>query len=227
MFEFFKRVKTVVNSELHAMVDKAEDPEKMLDQYLREMATEIREVEAATAKVMAEEKLLGKKVAEAKNLVTTRENQAVQALESENEELARRALEDKNRVAEELQTLEQLHKDMVNNVDDMKQKLKEMKTDFHEMEVKKESLKTRASSAKARTKANHALSSVNNGGAKKGFEKMEGKILRYEAEAETSEDLSSHNRSLDDDLKSLDRNQQIDQELAALKARIANKSKQE
>ncbi len=49
-------MKTIVSSELNAMIDKAEDPVKMLDQYLRDMGKDIEDVEAAVAKQMANEK---------------------------------------------------------------------------------------------------------------------------------------------------------------------------
>ena len=227
MFEFFKRVKTVVSSEMHAMIDKAEDPEKMLDQYLREMERDIGEIEAATAKVMAEEKLLNKKVADEKGLVTKREQQAMQALEASNEELAKKALVDKRKVSEELLHLKSLHSETVKNVEDMKSKLKEMKVEYRELELKKQSLKTRANSAKARTKANHTLSSLNSEGSKKGFERMEEKILRFEAEADTSEDMRISTFTLEDELSKLDTNTQVDRELEELKARVQeNKSKE-
>ena len=69
MFEFFKRMKTVVSSELYALIEKAEDPIKMADQYLREMNHEIEEAEKTTAKVMAEEKLTHRKITDLKLLI--------------------------------------------------------------------------------------------------------------------------------------------------------------
>lgn len=56
MFQFFKRVKTIVGSELNSLLDKAEDPVKMLDQFMRDMAEDIREAESAVAKQIANEK---------------------------------------------------------------------------------------------------------------------------------------------------------------------------
>lgn len=224
MFKFFKRLKTVVSSELHSMIDKAEDPEKMLDQFLRDMEADIQDVEKATAKVMAEQKLLKKKCDDAQELGLKREEQAVKALEANNEELARKALEDKNRVVKELQQLNTLYLDTSNHVEELKAKLKEMKAEYRELEQKKEALKTRASTAKARTKMNRTMSSMDSDSSRKGFERMEKKILAYEAEAETSEDLRLTNRSLDDELKQLEQESSVDEELAKLKERVQNNS---
>lgn len=217
MFQFFKRVKTVVSSELNHMIDQAEDPVKMLDQYLREMEKDIRDVEQATAKIMAEEKLQNKKLEETAALVKKREEQAIQALKANDENLARRTLEDKQRVAEELEQRTALHRETAQGSLELQEKLKEMKAEYREMETRKESLKARASTAKARTKMNSTLSSIGSEGAKKGFERMEQKVLQYEAEAETSEDLRASHISLDDELKQLDQKNSIDLELQQLK----------
>ncbi|QOY37856.1 PspA/IM30 family protein [Anaerobacillus isosaccharinicus] len=220
MFEFFKRIKTVVSSELYSMLEKAEDPEKMLDQFVREMGNEIKDVETATAKMIAEEKLFNKKVIDAKELVEKREQQALKALESGNEELARRALEDKVRVAKELEQLEQLHRNIALQAEDLKDKLKHMKSEFREMELKRETLKAKAGAAKAKTQMNRSLSSINNVGAKQGFERMEKKVMQFEAEAEASEDLRMANQSLDKELEGLDKENSIDLELARLKDKL-------
>lgn len=222
MFEFFKRMKTVVSSELYSMLEKAEDPEKMLDQFVREMASEIREMETATAKMIAEEKLSHKKVVDTKEMVEKRELQALKALEAGNEELARRALEDKAKVAKELGQLEQLHQNIAVQAEDLKGKLKQMKSEFREMELKRDTLKSKAGAAKAKAQMNRSLSSLNNVGAKQGFERMEKKVMQFEAEAEASEDLRVANQSLDKELENLDNDNSIDQELARLKEKLNN-----
>lgn len=95
MFQFFKRMKTVVSSELNAMLDKAEDPVKMLDQFLRDMGEDIRDAEAAIAKQIANEKMLKRKANDAQAMVDKRQEQAEKAVEAGNDDLARRALQDK------------------------------------------------------------------------------------------------------------------------------------
>ena len=82
MFQFFSRVRTYVESELNAALDKAEDPVKMLDQFMRDMALDIREAETAVAKQIANEKILKKKYDDASSMVEKRQQQAVQAVEA-------------------------------------------------------------------------------------------------------------------------------------------------
>ncbi|PTM58812.1 PspA/IM30 family protein [Desmospora activa] len=220
MFRFFNRVRTLVSAELNSALDKAEDPVKMLDQYMIDMGKDIAEVEAAVANQIANEKMLEKKLNDAQTLVEKREQQAIHALEAGEEDLARRLLEDKQNHQQQVDTLQASYEEAQSLSEELRGKLQEMKDEYQQMKLKKDALQARAVSAKTRTKVNRTLSDVNHGSARDGFNKMEEKVLQYEAEAETSEDMRSANRSLDDEVKSLTSSNKVDDELAALKARL-------
>jgi phage shock protein A len=222
MFNMFKRVKTIMTSELNALLDKAEDPVKMLDQFMRDMAEDIREAETSVAKQMANEKMLHKKYNDAQQLVEKRQAQALKALEAGNEDLARRALEDKKLHENQANTLKEAWERAKADSEDLKHKLQEMKSEYQEMDLKRDSLKARAETAKTKAKINRSLSSIGSDDSRAGFERMEEKVMRYEAEAETSEDLRSANRSLDDEFEQLGTND-IDDELERLKKQLENK----
>ncbi|WP_163581619.1 PspA/IM30 family protein [Gracilibacillus saliphilus] len=219
MFQFFKRVKTVVSSELNSMLDKAEDPVKMLDQFMRDMESDIREVESAVAKQIANEKMLKRKTDDAQALVEKRQAQAEKAIEAGNEDLARRALEDKNEQEAQANTLRESWERAKRDAGQLREKLDEMKKEYQQMQLKKDSLKARAESAKTRTKMNRTMSSIGNDASKQGFERMEEKVMQFEAEADTSEDLSSASKSLDDEFEELEKSD-VDDELAALKKKL-------
>ncbi len=219
MFQFFKRIKTVVSSELNAMIDRAEDPVKMLDQFLRDMGEDIREAEAAVAKQIANEKMLKRKVNDAQAMVDKRQEQAEKAVEAGNDDLARRALQDKKEHEKTLATLTESWEQAKADVESLREKLDEMKREYQEMKLRKDSLKARAESAKTRTKMNRTMSSISGDESRQGFERMEEKVLRFEAEAETSEDLSQASRTLDDEFRELVTND-VDDELAALKKKL-------
>lgn len=219
MFQFFKRMKTVVSSELNAMLDKAEDPVKMLDQFLRDMGEDIRDAEAAIAKQIANEKMLKRKANDAQAMVEKRQEQAEKAVEAGNDDLARRALQDKKDHEETAAQLNESWERAKADVESLRTKLDEMKREYQEMNMKKDSLKARAESAKARTKMNRTMSSINGDDSRQGFQRMEEKVLRFEAEAETSEDISQASRTLDDEFRDLITND-VDDELAALKQKL-------
>ncbi|MGP4075706.1 PspA/IM30 family protein [Halobacillus sp. K22] len=220
MFKFFKRVKTVVGSELNSMLDKAEDPVKMLDQFMRDMENDIREAESAVAKQIANEKMLKRKYDDAQAIVDKRMQQAEQAIEAGNEDLARRALEDKKNHQDQADQLKASWERAQTDSSNLRQKLDEMKKEYQEMKLKKDSLKARAESAKTRTKMNRTMSNIGGDESRQGFERMEEKVMQHEAEAETSEDMSSESRSLDDEFEDLNNNDSVDNELAELKKKM-------
>lgn len=215
MFKFFKRMKTIVSSELNSMLDKAEDPVKMLDQFLREMGEEIQEVEAAVAKQIANEKILKRKFEDAEAMVVKRQEQAEKAVNAGEDELARRALAEKKEYENQVTLLQSSYEQAKTDSQVLKSKLDEMKKEYQEMNLKKDSLKARAEAAKTRTKINRSMSSIGGDESRRGFERMEEKVLRFEAEAETSEDLAVQSRTLDDEFRKLDSD--VEDELAELK----------
>ena len=220
MFKFFKRVKTVVGSELNSMLDKAEDPVKMLDQFMRDMENDIREAESAVAKQIANEKMLKRKYDDSQAIVDKRMQQAEQAIEAGNEDLARRALEDKKNHQDQADQLKASWERAQTDSSNLRQKLDEMKKEYQEMKLKKDSLKARAESAKTRTKMNRTMSNIGGDESRQGFERMEEKVMQHEAEAETSEDMSSASRSLDDEFEELNNNDSVDNELEELKKKM-------
>lgn len=220
MFKLFKRVNTVINSELNAMLDKAEDPVKMLEQFMREMEADIREAEAAVAKQIANEKMLKRKYDDAKALTDKRQSQAEQAIEAGNDDLAKRALKDKKDQADTANRLFESWERAKRDADSLRDKLDEMKKEYQDMKLKKDSLKARAESAQTRTKMNRTMSNIGNDESVRGFERMEEKVMQYEAEAETSEDMSFESRTLDDEFEALNDKDEVDDELASLKRKM-------
>ncbi|KGX93362.1 phage-shock protein [Pontibacillus halophilus JSM 076056 = DSM 19796] len=221
MFTFFKRLRTLVGSELNALLDRAEDPVKMLDQFMREMETEIKEVESAVAVQMANEKMMKRKYEDEKSFVEKRDEQAMKALEAGDEDLARRTIADKHNHEEQMNQLNNSYEQASMDVRELKDKLEHMKNEYQEMKVKKDSLQARAQAAQTKTKVNRALNTFGSEHSKHGFERMEKKVLQYEAEAETTEEMKHTNHSLDDELHALEDNR-VDAELARMKER-ANK----
>lgn len=222
MFKFFKRMKTVVGSELNAMLDKSEDPIKMLDQFMREMEQDIHDAEGAVAKQIANEKILKRKANDTQAMVEKRQQQAEKAVEAGDDDLARRALEDKTENEKQARLLEESWTKAKQDADEIKDKLEEMKKEYNQMKLKKDSLKARAETAQTRAKMNRTMSSIGGDDSRKGFERMEEKVLQYEAEAETTEDLNQSSRTLDQAFEDLE-GSNVDKELAALKEKMKKK----
>ncbi len=218
----FKRVRDITMSNVNSMLDKAEDPVKMLDQYMQDMEKEITSSETAVAKQIALVKKLEKQLHEAESMVKKREEQAMQAIEQGKEDLARRALEDKKNHNSKLDSLKAQSDNAHKNADELRRKLNEMKTEYENLETKKETLQARAEAAKAQNTINQAVSGFGTENARKGFDKMEEKVLDLESKAEASAELRDDANDLDKEFEKLGRSD-VDDELAALKAKMKKK----
>jgi phage shock protein A len=222
----FKRLRDLTMGSINDLLDKAEDPVKMLNQFLRDMEEDILEAETSVAKQIAIEKKFKQQYEEAEEMVTKRTEQAVKALESGNEDLARRALEDKKEHQARFDELKRQYDISKTNADNLRSQLTEMKDEFGKMKNKKDLLVARAESAKAQKQINQAMSGFGVDNGAKGFDRMSEKVLQMEAEAQASGELRTSNRSLDDELDKLGKADGVDDELAALKAKIAEKKQQ-
>jgi phage shock protein A len=220
----FKRIRDISSATINDLIDKAEDPVKMLNQYLRDMERDIADAEVGVAKQISIEKRFKQQYEEANEMVEKRGEQAMNALEAGNEDLARRALQDKKEHQEKADDFKTQYDNAKSNADQLRRQLSEMKDEFSKLKNKKDTLVARAESAKAQKQINQAMSGFGRDNGAKGFERMNEKVLQMEAEAEASQDLKNANKSLDDELDALGKDD-VDDELAALKAQMANKKK--
>ncbi|GIQ69179.1 PspA/IM30 family protein [Xylanibacillus composti] len=218
----FKRIRDISVAAINDLIDKAEDPVKLLNQYLRDMEDDIADAEVAVAKQIAVEKRLKHQFEEAQEMVEKRHQQAMKALEAGNEDLARRALQDKKSHQAKAEDFEQQHANAKSNADQLRKQLQEMKAEFEKMKNRKDSLVARAEAAKAQKQINRTMSGFGKDTGAKGFDRMSEKVMQLEAEAEASRELRSSSTSLDDELAALDKDN-VDDDLAALRAELDSK----
>lgn len=216
----FKRIRDITLATINDLIDRSEDPVKMLNQYIRDMEDDIAEAEVAVAKQIAVEKKLLHQYEESAEMAQKREEQAMKALAAGNEDLARRALQDKKVHEEKAKEFKVHYENAKSNADQLRARLREMKDEFEKMKNRRETLVARAESAKAQKKVNETMSGFGKDSASKGFERMQEKVMQLEAEAKASLELRAEDHSLDDELSALDQSD-IELELEALKAKLA------
>ncbi|MBO3286985.1 PspA/IM30 family protein [Paenibacillus sp. FSL M8-0228] len=219
----FKRLRDLTMSNINAIIDKAEDPVKMTDQYIRDMQEDLEDAEKAVAAQIAIEKRFKQQYEEQAALVKKREEQAHTAAKAQNVDLARRALEEKKSAEQKMNEFKAGYEQNKASADNLRGKLDEMRRQLTEMKNKRETLVARYNAAKAQTEINKAMNGFSSDTATAGLKRMEEKMLQAEARAEASNEMSSKEKSLDEEFKELDKKSAVDDELAALLKQYENK----
>lgn len=213
----FKRLRDLTLSNVFALIEKAEDPIKLTDQYIRDMQSDLEDAEKAVAAQIALEKKFKMLYEEQEQLMKKREEQAHWAAQEQNLDLARRALEEKKAAEEKVTEYKASFEQNKAMADQLRGKLEEMRKQLTEMKNKRETLVARYQAAKAQKEINRSMSGFGSDTAKAGLKRMEEKMLQMEAEAEASNDLmSAKGKSLDEEFATFNRNSGVEDELAQL-----------
>jgi phage shock protein A len=186
----FDRFRTVVSSNINDLINKAENPEKMLNQLLLDMNEQMIESKKAVAMAIADEKKLERDAAENKRQAEDWEKKAMLAVRANRDDLAKEALVRKQEYegyATQLFTQWQAQKD---SVEKLKVSLRELQNKIDEASRKKNILIARAKRAEAQDKINKTMSSISgNKSAFDTFERMSKKVDELEARTEAAKEL--------------------------------------
>lgn len=217
------RFKDIMASNINALLDKAEDPEKMINQYLRNLHSDLGKVKAETATIMAEEQRTKRNVDECKEEIEKMQAYAVKALQAGNENDARKFLEKKAALTSRLCELEEAYTVAKTNADNMRAMHDKLVSDISELEARKDVIKGKIAVAKTRERINKIGSSVDSASSTiSAFERMEEKADMMLDKANAMSEL---NKPAGDDISELTRKYDtgsvnIDEELEALKASL-------
>ncbi|WP_274650351.1 PspA/IM30 family protein [Paenibacillus humicola] len=220
----FKRLRDLTLSNVYALIEKAEDPVKLTDQYIRDMQEDLEDAEKAVAAQIAIEKKFKQLYEEQEALVKKRDEQAHTAAQMQNIDLARRALEEKKEAEQKMAEYKSSYDQNKSAADNLRAKLEEMRKQLTEMKNKRETLVARYNAAKAQNEINKSMTGFNSDSAAAGLKRMEEKMLQMEAQAEASNELNSKGKSLDDEFAALGKDKAVDDELAALMKKYENNS---
>lgn len=217
------RFKDIMSSNINALLDKAEDPEKMIDQCLRNLNSDLGNVKSETAAIMAEEQRAKRVLDDCNEEIAKMQNYAVKALEANNENDARKFLEQKALLSSKQPGLQEAYDLARNNAAHMRQMHDKLVEDINELESRKDMIKGKLAVAKTQERINKMGSSVvnaNNSMASfQKYEEMADKALD-KANAMAELNRSSSDQSIEDLTKKYATNTSVDDELAALKANL-------
>lgn len=217
----FSRFSDIINSNINAILDKAEDPEKMVRLIIQEMEETLVEVRTQSAKLIADKKELGRRSDRLKKEVEDWERKAEIALSKDREDLARAALKEKNAALEGVDSVAVDLEQIETNLGKLSSDIAQLQQKLTDAKARQKALIMRSKTAKSRMGVRRQLHDVNVDEAMNRFERYERKIDDMEGEVEAY-DLGQ--QSLANEIAQLEADEKVDEELARLKARLQGNS---
>ena len=214
----FSRFNDIIHSNINAMLEHAEDPEKIIRLVIQEMEDTMVEVRTNAAKTIAEQKTLRRQLDRLQKESTQWEQKAELAIKKDREDLARAALAEKSRIQAAIEQLEKESVIIEDQLEGLNNDIGQLQTKLTEAKARKKSLDMRWQTANNRLKVRGKLSDGRVDDAMLQFEHLERKMDTLEGRVE-AHDLGQE-KSLADEFAELAAQDSIEQELAELKKRL-------
>ncbi|MDE5597554.1 MAG: PspA/IM30 family protein [Lachnospiraceae bacterium] len=220
------RFKDIMAANFNALLDRCEDPEKMIDQYLRNLEQDFAKVKAETAAIMAEEKSAKRKLDDCDAEIAKMADYAKKAVSAGNDDEARQFLSKKAELTQKREVLVKDYEMACDNSAKMRQMHDKLESDISALKSRREMLKAKVKVAETQKKMNQMGSSLESAGSNlAAFDRMEEKVNKMLDEADAMNELNAKPASNDIDAltKKYDagsHSSAIDDELAALKAEM-------
>ncbi|PID59041.1 hypothetical protein CSB45_01110 [candidate division KSB3 bacterium] len=214
----FSRMSDIFKANINDLIDKAEDPAKLMDQMVREMREQLREAKIQVARAIADEKKLHHQLRQNQVQSKNWESKAMLALKQGDEGLAKEALKQKKTYDGLAASVQGQWEEQNTLSSKLKDNLRALESKIDEARRKKEILLARQKRAEAQKKIHEVMSGLNDKSAFATFDRMEQRVLEIEAQSDAAVELEVE--SLDDRFKALE-SSSVDDELAALKAKMS------
>ncbi|HXZ26633.1 MAG TPA: PspA/IM30 family protein [Terriglobales bacterium] len=212
-----ERVSTLVRANLNDLIDKAEDPEKMIKQVILDMQNQLLQVKTQVAIAIADQHLLEKKQKENEEKLNEWVRKAELAVDKKQDDLARRALERSLSHRQMAESFAQQVSDQKAQVEHLKTALSNLEQKLAEAEAKSDLLIAQHRRARAVGKASDAGMKMSDDSKVAAFERMKDKVVRGEAISQAKAELAG--ADLDDKFRKLEREDEIERLLGEIKAR--------
>ncbi|NRD73464.1 phage shock protein PspA [Shewanella sp. VB17] len=220
----FSRFADIINSNISSLLDKAEDPEKMVRLIIQEMEDTLVEVRSTSAKVLAEKKELLRRVANVQEQVEDWQSKAELALSKDREDLAKAALIEKQKACELAATLTQELVMVEEQITRLKEEVNLLQEKLLDAKARQKTIIMRKRTASSRLEVKKQLDSSKIDNAMSKFEQYERRVEGLESQVDAY-DLGN-SKSLNDEFAALEAEDSVSVELAALKAKMnAKKAK--
>ena len=211
------RVSTLIRANLNDLVDKAEDPEKMIKQVILDMENQLLQVKTQVAIAIADQHLLEKRLKDNEQKRADWIKRAEMAVDKRDDQLARAALERGMSYEQSEESFRQQIADQKIEVENLKSALHKLDQKLGEARAKADLLISQHRRSRAMSRASQAQAAAGNGSHTATFDRMKHKVMKQEAVSQARSELLSDN--IEDRFALMEKEQQIDKLLADLKTR--------
>ena len=214
----FSRLSDIINSNLNSILDRAEDPEKMIRLIIQEMEETLVEVRSSSARVIADKKDVQRRLGRLRNDADDWEAKARLAVGKNREDLARAALSEKQAITDEVTAVEQEFNALDDHLEHLGNEIGQLQLKLNDAKAKQKVLLMRQKTVSTRMRTRGQLNREQLQDAFEKFEHYERKMDSMESQLE-ADDLGRNNKQgLKNEIESLAQDEAINAELARLKA---------
>ncbi len=206
---------------MNALLDKAEDPQKLIRMIIQEMEDTLVEVRTVSAKTLADKKELLRKLNWLESEIQDWQEKAELAVSKEREDLAKAALNEKYKLERDLSELSSQLQKLDDSLGNLTQEINQLQDKLVDARARQQTIEMRFNTQQSRVKVNRKLYDSSSSNVVQRFEQFERKLDELEAEAESFRTVSS--RNLKAEINDLESDQKVDDELKALKEKVKNR----
>jgi phage shock protein A len=212
-----ERVSTLVRANLNDLIDKAEDPEKMIKQVILDMQNQLLQVKTQVAIAIADQHLLEKKQKENEGKIAEWMRKAELAVDKKEDDLARASLHRVESYREMSENFAQQVTDQKAQVENLKSALRQLEQKLTEAQARADLLIAQHRRARTVSKASDARLASGDGSKAAAFDRMTRKVAHSEAVSQAKSEIAGDN--IEDRLAALEKQDRIEQLLTDLKSK--------
>jgi len=219
--KIFSRLADLLKANVNDLIDRAEDPEKMVKQIVIDMEEQLQKAVQGLGTVMASVRQVEKQLEKAQEESKLWEGRAKEALKSSKDDLAKKALKNKIEADEDVKQYEEIHEGISNQLSILRGQVDILKEKLVEARTRQSMLVARDKVAEARKEVSDALGGLDSSGAFAKMDKMERKVAEKEAQADAAYEISGMEESENDPFEEMEAGKAVDDEMARLKEQLS------